>query len=96
MIRKNPLELKKSSGLLAEQKAKITVLDELRNLQPGESGYSALDSIFYDLIHELRQNAWARKPPTFFKGTLTILIDFFNGFFQETIKKKTKHLANFH
>jgi len=52
----------------AEQRAKIAVLEKLRALQPGESGYSALDSIFYDLIHELRQNAWARKPPNFFKG----------------------------
>ncbi|CBY08602.1 unnamed protein product [Oikopleura dioica] len=65
---KNPFSLKKSLGMQAEQRAKIAVLEKLRALQPGESGYSALDSIFYDLIHELRQNAWARKPPNFFKG----------------------------
>ena len=65
---KNPVSLKKALGLQAEQRAKMAVLEKLRNLQPGESGYSALDSIFYDLIHELRQNAWARKSPNFFKG----------------------------
>ena len=65
---KNPVSLKKALGLRAEQRAKMAVLEKLRNLQPGESGYSALDSIFYDLIHELRQNAWARKSPNFFKG----------------------------